>query len=175
VLFLQRRKILPAFNYCSSIFVISDARRSRNDCSLTPLAAKIRAARDLRNDKRESNRCALPICRWPSASTSSAARVRTFLDSSVLLAVEMFAGRANFLRAFRNLTQRIPRKATEGTEGPRENKDEYRTERERLISPWFSVILCVLCVALFGIQHGEQRQRCRESRAKQITRRAFFV
>jgi hypothetical protein len=49
------------------------------------------------------------------------------------------------------LAQRTPRKATEGTENPMEKKDEYRTGRERLISLWFSVILCVLCVALFGM------------------------
>jgi hypothetical protein len=72
-------------------------------------------------------------------------------NPSVLLAVEMFAGRANSLCAFRNLTQRTPRKATEGTEDPMGGKEEDRAERERLISPWFSVILCVLCVALFGM------------------------
>jgi hypothetical protein len=63
----------------------------------------------------------------------------------------MISGLANVLRAFRNLTQRAPRKATEGTEDPMGGKEEDRAERERLISLWFSVILRVLCVALFGI------------------------
>jgi hypothetical protein len=70
---------------------------------------------------------------------------------SALLDIKMFAGRANFLRASRNLTQRTQRKATEDTESPGENKDEYRTEIEKLISLWSSAILRVLCVALFGI------------------------
>jgi hypothetical protein len=74
-----------------------------------------------------------------------------FSVPSVLLTVEMFAGLADILGAFRNLTQRTPRNATEGTEGPMKKKDEYSTERERLIPLWFSVILCVLCVALFGM------------------------
>jgi hypothetical protein len=63
----------------------------------------------------------------------------------------MFVGLENVLRTFWNLTQRTSRKATEGTESTTEKKDKYGTEREKLISLWFSVILCVLCVALFGM------------------------
>ena len=35
--------------------------------------------------------------------------------------------------------------------GPHRVEDGYRAESESLISPSFSVILCVVCVALFGI------------------------
>jgi hypothetical protein len=35
--------------------------------------------------------------------------------------------------------------------GPMEKKMSAGAETERLISLWFSVLLCVLCVALFGI------------------------
>ncbi len=35
--------------------------------------------------------------------------------------------------------------------GPHRVEDGYRAESESLISPSFPVILCVVCVALFGI------------------------
>jgi hypothetical protein len=46
----------------------------------------------------------------------------SWLTPSIPLAVEMFAGRAHFRRAFRNLIQRTLGKATESTECPMERK-----------------------------------------------------
>src|SRR5216683_4197145 len=38
-------------------------------------------------------------------------------------------------------------------------KDEYSTGEARLISLWYSALLCVLSVVLFGMKHGEPEER----------------
>jgi len=63
----------------------------------------------------------------------------------------MCMARASLVRAFRNLTQRTQRKATEITEGLLERGNDRRRKKKIPISLWFSVVLCVLCVELFGI------------------------
>ena len=51
---------------------------------------------------------------------------------SQLLAIEMFAERAHFRRAFRNLIQRTRRQATGSTEGPMQRKMSTRRKEKGL-------------------------------------------
>ena len=72
---------------------------------------------------------------------------------TVLLALEMLARRREGRQRFSEINTEDTEKSHRAHRESDGEEEDQTTERETPISLWFSVILCVLCVAFFGIEH----------------------
>src|SRR5882672_2531916 len=73
---------------------------------------------------------------------------------TVLLALEMRALRVHCWPRFLEINTEDTEKSHRAHRESGGEEEDQTTERETPISLWFSVTLCVLCVAFFGIDHG---------------------
>ncbi len=72
---------------------------------------------------------------------------------TVLLALEMLALRVHCWPRYPGINTEDTEKSHRAHRESDGEEEDQTTERETPISLWFSVILCVLCVAFFGIEH----------------------
>ena len=91
---------------------------------------------------------------WSSHTASLYPQPREGWLCTVLLVLEMFARRVHCWPRFAGINTEDTEKSHRAHRESDGEEEDRTTERETPISLWFSVILWVLCVAFFGIDHG---------------------